>query len=119
MFVGAPVLTECRRGDKEAVDRRMDFIKDIPIIGMTDETVALAAVYQKLLKIPESAKADCEHLAICVLNRIDVLLSWNMAHLGTVTWRKMSIYNSKRNLWIPDLETPENIHSYMKEMGML
>ena len=118
LFVGAPVLTECQRGNKEAAARRMEFIKGIPIIRLTDEADTLAAVYQKLLEIPENAKADCEHLAICVINRIDILLSWNMAHLGVVTWHKMRTYNDKHTLWTPTLATPESIHSYLKKGGI-
>jgi hypothetical protein len=119
LFVGDPVVTECRRGDKEAAARRMDFIKGIPVLELTGNADALAIVYQKLLEIPENAQADCEHLAICVLNRIDFLLSWNMTHLGPTTWNKTRTYNDAHRLWTPTLVTPESIHPYLRKGGIV
>jgi hypothetical protein len=57
----------------------------------TAEVIRLADVYFDLLKIPPKAKMDCSHLAVCVVNRIDYLLTWNFAHLGTASYMKEGI----------------------------
>jgi len=59
-------------------------MKDIPVFPVTSTEDAIAAEYQRLLGIPDRARADCVHLAVCVTNRVDYLLTWNCTHLGTV-----------------------------------
>ena len=62
-----------------------------------------------------TAKTDCSHLAICVVNKIDFLLSWNMTHLGDVAHDKVLEYNIKRNLWVPSLLDPD---TFMRKMQL-
>jgi len=77
---------------------------------VTDAEIALAAEYQRLLGIPERAKLDCVHLAVCVTNKVDYLLTWNCGHMGTVAQAAVTEYNTKRGLWVPRMVTPENIN---------
>jgi predicted nucleic acid-binding protein len=107
LYISQFVLQECKQGDSEAAKRRLDFIKDIPLILEKDSTMDLANEYFNLLKIPERAKTDCFHLAICVEAKIDYLLSWNCSHLGVNAYAKIYEYNNKRGIWIPELVTPE------------
>ena len=107
LYVSQYVIDECSLGDADAANRRLAFIKDIPVIPKSEETKALADIYQKLLDIPEEAKIDCYHLATCVLSEMDYLLSWNCKHLGIQTYTKIQKYNEKHNLFTPLLITPE------------
>jgi hypothetical protein len=115
LVVSQYVIDECSLGDPEAARKRLNFLEGIPVLEKADETEALAVVYQELLGIPEKAKADCFHLAICVLNRVDFLLSWNFTHLGLASYIKAREYNDRRGLWTPVLVTPENIYGFVKE----
>lgn len=85
----------------------MDFITGIPIIPYDKSITELADSYQSLLKIPEKSKLDCFHLAVCVVTRIDYLLSWNFKHLGISTFAKLQKYNANNGLHTPLLLTPE------------
>jgi hypothetical protein len=90
------VRDECERGDPEAARRRIAFldgIEEYPVIG---EMKALALTYQALLHIPAEAVLDCTHLAVCVLRRVDFLLSWNLAHLGELAQEKARVYAQVR-----------------------
>jgi hypothetical protein len=107
-------IAECSRGNPEAAGKRLDFLSGIQVLSKTPETEALAMVYKKLLQIPDDAETDCLHLAVCVLNRIDFLLSWNCRHLGDVSHDKIMQYNTRYGLWTPALVTPENINSFME-----
>jgi hypothetical protein len=107
LFVSQDVIDECNLGDPDAAQKRLDFISGIPLLPITPEVDTLAAVYQKLLDIPDRAKTDCSHLAICVIEKIDFLLSWNCAHLGVQANSKIRDYNEKHHLWTPLLVTPE------------
>jgi predicted nucleic acid-binding protein len=115
LYISQFVLQECKQGDPEAVKRRLDFIKDIPLILEKDSTVNLANEYFNLLKIPERAKTDCFHLAVCVEAKIDYLLSWNCSHLGINAYAKIYEYNNKRGIWIPELVTPEMLIQLERE----
>jgi hypothetical protein len=115
LYVSDYVYEECSDGDEKAAAKRINFIRGIEILHRTDEVEELADIYQKLLAIPDEAKMDCSHLAVCVLNRIDFLLTWNFTHLGPASYLKAKVYNDSRTLWTPVLVTPENIYSFIKE----
>jgi hypothetical protein len=116
LYVSYYVIAECSDGDPEAAKARLDFLKNIYVFPQTPEVEELAAIYQKLLSIPEEAKMDCSHLAVCVLNRVDFLLTWNFTHLGEASYRKAQEYNTIHSLWTPALVTPETIYSYLTEV---
>jgi hypothetical protein len=103
------VLDECSNGDPAAARRRLDLLQGIRILPKTPEITALATVYQKLLEIPDRAKADCNHLATCVTWHIDYVLTWNFAHMGINTYIKLREYNDQHELWTPVLINPEDI----------
>jgi len=107
LIVSQYVIDECKLGDPGAAQKRLSLITDIPVLEESDEVNRLAAIYQNLLGIPEKAKADSFHLAICVIAKVHYLLSWNCAHLGFNAYLKIREYNEKHGLWTPLLVTPE------------
>jgi len=107
LYISRYVWEECEEGDKDAAKRRLYLIKDIRHLQANSEVEELAEEYFKYLDIPQKAKTDCFHLAICVVNKIDFLISWNMSHLGGATYLKTATFNIKRNLWLPQLLTPD------------
>jgi predicted nucleic acid-binding protein len=48
------------------------------------EVELLAAEYQRLGAIPLGHLEDATHVAICTVNEVDVLVSWNFRHLANV-----------------------------------
>lgn len=107
LYISQYVVDECARGDADAAQRRLDFIKDIESLRVSENTEQLAKTYQELLGIPEDAKIDSFHLAICVESNIDFLLSWNFKHLSVTSQRKLFTYNQAHGLPTPFLITPE------------
>jgi hypothetical protein len=107
LVISQDVIGECSRGDPEAARRRLDFMRGIEQLSRPDGIDLLAQEYQKILAIPDDAKTDCVHLAYCVLEKIDFLLSWNCRHLGLVSYEKVKEYNTPRGLWTPRLVSPE------------
>ena len=100
-------VTECRKGDPTAAQRRLDSIIGIPLLQITDAIESLSNSYMKLLSIPKDSMVDTLHLAICVVNQIDYLLTWNCKHLGPFTMQRVQTYNNKHRLFVPILVTPE------------
>jgi len=111
VFTSKFVYDECSKGDGEAVKRRLDFIKGIKMLPFSNFTESLAVVYQKELNIPERAKLDTYHLAICVEHKIDYLLSWNFTHMGGNSYKKLLEYNQINELHTPLLVTPDTINT--------
>ncbi|MDR0656451.1 MAG: type II toxin-antitoxin system VapC family toxin [Treponema sp.] len=111
------VLDECGCGDPDAVRRRLEFLAGIKELPITDEVNTLAEIYQKLLGIPDRAKVDCVHLAVCVTYHVDILLTWNCAHLGWMVQNQAVKYNEKYGFWTPALATPDNIFAEVREQS--
>jgi len=107
LYVSQYVIDECSLGDSDAAIKRLDFLRNIPVIPKSEQVTELADVYQRLLNISNHAKIDCFHLATCVAAEMDYLLSWNCTHLGIHTFVKIQEYNEKQRLFIPLLLTPE------------
>jgi hypothetical protein len=107
--ISQDVLDECSNGDPAAAKQRLDLLQGIRILPKTEDITTLAVDYQKLLKIPDHAKADCIHIATCVKWHIDYLLTWNFAHMGINTYIKLRKYNDQHGLWTPVLINPEDI----------
>jgi len=115
LFISQYVFAECSDGDPEAAKRRLELIKDISYIPITEEIEELAEEYFSYLGIPFKAKTDCFHLAVSVVGKIDYLMSWNMTHLGGHSYNKVAEYNYKKNLWLPKMYTPDVIMDSEKE----
>jgi hypothetical protein len=115
LFISQYVIDECSLGDPGAAKRRLDFLKGIPSLGQSEKVDELAAIYQTLLQIPDRAKTDCFHLAVCVIWKINFLLTWNCTHLGANSSLKIQEYNGKHRLWTPLLITPDLIMETKEE----
>lgn len=107
LYISEAVIAECGQGDEELSKRRLEVIKGIKILNLTDEVVNLANVYYKLLSIPEKSRVDSLHLAIAVIHEIDYLLTWNCKHMahGEVK-TKIHYHNKQKNLFEPVILTP-------------
>jgi hypothetical protein len=111
------VIDDCKLGDEEAAEKRLDWLKGIRLLPISAEVEKLAVEYQNLLAIPEKAKEDSFHLAICVVEHIDYLLTWNCRHLGPRSLIDMVKYNTPKGLWAPVLTTPDLFESEEENNG--
>lgn len=107
LFISQFVLNEMAAGDRTRAKDRLDAVRDIPLLPISDDVTALAAVYVDLLEIPPRATTDALHLALVVAHEIDFLLTWNCRHLanGRVLLA-IKEYNLKRRLFLPVIVTP-------------
>jgi hypothetical protein len=107
LYTSQYVIEECSAGDPNASKKRIDFLSEITVLPKTDKIANLAKTYFGILSIPERAKTDCFHLAACVINELNYLLSWNFTHLGFNTYIEVVRYNTDHGLWSPVLITPD------------
>lgn len=107
LYISEAVIAECSQGDQEQSKQRLEVIRGIKVLSLSDEVFELAEVYYKLLSIPEKSRVDSLHLAITVIHEINYLLTWNCKHMAHGEIRtKIHYYNKQNNLFEPVILTP-------------
>jgi predicted nucleic acid-binding protein len=113
LYISEAVLEEIRGGDAKAVERRLAFVEDLPILAINEKAAKLSKEYQTRLGLPRSAKLDDLHLAIAVAYELDYLLTWNCAHLANgIVIRRLQAANAIIGLSTPIIVTPEELMEY-------
>ena len=84
--------------------------KQIERVELTEEATILADRYIADQVVGKTSKADCQHIAIATINKVDVLVSWNFKHI--VNLKRIRGYNSvnlKNNYSMLEIRTPKEI----------
>ena len=110
LYVSAAVMEEIVAGDSENAQRRLDLVKNLPVLELDDEVDYLAREYEKRLGLSGQAKADIPHFAFAVAYGMDFLLTWNCKHIanGLVVQRLRKV-NAELSRGTPLVLTPEEI----------
>ncbi len=103
---------------RQAPQHIKDLIKSLPsdnfeYISITDEATELAKAYISEKVVGKTSFADCLHIAIATIQRVDILASWNFKHIVNVT--RIRGYNSVNiKLGYPtiDIRSPKEIVEY-------
>lgn len=107
LYISEFVVIESERGDQTLANRRIELIRNIPVLPTIKEVTDLALKYFSLLGIPEKSKLDVFHLAITVIYEIDYLLTWNCKHMAHGEIRRViNRFNRANNLFEPVILTP-------------
>ena len=85
LFVSEVVIQEASAGAAEAVQRRLDAIKGIPELKITDEVRDLAKALIDKGQLPHKVSVDALHIATATVNGMDYLLTWNCRHIANAT----------------------------------
>lgn len=103
VYISDLVITEIEATkDAEKQAQLLNVTENYPI-GFVDEQqsteiVRLADLYLKKGILPAKSKADAFHIAICVVNQIDILLTWNYKHLANINRKhKITQVNIENN----------------------
>lgn len=85
--------------DKKEMIKGLLLSKNIEILEISDDARKLSEIYIKDGAIPPSEPEDALHIAICVLNKIPYLASWNFKHIVSINLiRKIHEINNKMKL---------------------
>ena len=82
LFVSDVVVAECAAGDPTAASEREVFLVGLPILATTKEAEALADALISAMAMPQKAALDALHISVTAVNGIDILLTWNCAHIA-------------------------------------
>lgn len=88
-YVSALVFEEAGRGDPDQARMRLAAIEGFPMLDIDDEARTLA---EKIIAgggIPAEYPEDALHIAVAAVNGIEVLITWNFAHLNNPFTRQM------------------------------
>ena len=109
-FISQVVIDEASAGNSSEAVKRMDIIKDLPVLEFTDEAESLALTILSSGKFPHHANRDAAHIAIAAANSIDYLLTWNCKHLANAQIiRKISVVCNNEGFNMPVICTPEEL----------
>lgn len=85
-------------------------VQGFKILPVTDEALALSAIYVQHGVIPGKYAADAEHVAIAVVNDINYFASWNYKHLVKVaTRREINLINALNGYGPIEIVTPPEL----------
>jgi predicted nucleic acid-binding protein len=80
----AVVWEEACDGDPVAAQQRLDQLKNLTEVPVGHESTVLADKLIRASALPKKALADAMHVAVCAVNGIDVLVTWNCRHIANV-----------------------------------
>ena len=81
LFTSELVVSEAAAGHPDASERRLNFLRGIPELPLTDSARELAEVILSEGVLPENAGIDALHIAIATVHHMDLLLTWNCRHI--------------------------------------
>lgn len=87
-YISALVLQEASGGDPISAERRLEALKGIPVLEITDEAEDFAVALVKAGPIPETHSEDALHISLAVINGMDFLVTWNFHHINNAKMKK-------------------------------
>jgi predicted nucleic acid-binding protein len=81
LFTSELVLAEAGQGDLDAARKRIERLKDVPNLEVTNEVVGLAKKLVVDGALPSEAMDDAMHVAVAAVHGVEYLLTWNCRHL--------------------------------------
>jgi hypothetical protein len=109
-YISALVYQEAGKGDSEQATMRIESIKPFRMLDIDDGTRLLA---EKIIiggGIPEQYPEDALHIAAAAVNGIDVLITWNFAHLNNPFTRMMIRQIVENEGYVcPEICSPEEL----------
>lgn len=109
-FISALVYQEAEKGDPVLAQARLAACAKFPMLGIDEEARALAEEVLAGHGVPAEFPEDALHIAVAVVNGMDVLVTWNFAHLNNPFTRLMvrqAVENAGYRC--PEICTPEEL----------
>lgn len=85
-FISSTVLEEISRASQEKQRTLLSLVEDYNLIPLEidEEIESLAGLYIQNKIIPQRYEEDAIHIAVAVINDLDVIVSWNFKHIVRV-----------------------------------
>jgi hypothetical protein len=110
LFVSQLVLQEAAAGDPDAAARRIESLREIPVLGLSEAAADLAQELVRRVPLPERAALDALHIGIATVNGMDYLLTWNCKHIANATYQpRIGLVCRDQGYEPPVICTPEEL----------
>ncbi|MBU4272027.1 MAG: type II toxin-antitoxin system VapC family toxin [Planctomycetes bacterium] len=87
LYVSQLVFEEASAGDSDAARRRIETLRPIVRLDITDQTTMLGKRLVAGIPLPAKARADALHIAVAATNGMNYLLTWNCTHIANAALR--------------------------------
>ena len=109
-YVSALVFEEAGRGDPDQAQMRLAAIAKFPMLDIDDEARSLAEKIIAKKGIPAEDPEDALHIAVAAVNGIEVIITWNFAHLNNpFTRKKVRNIVEAEGYSCPEICSPEEL----------
>jgi predicted nucleic acid-binding protein len=88
-YISALVHEEAAQGDPDQAEKRLQAIRQFSMLDVDEQAQALAESIIADRAVPREYPEDALHIAIAAVNGIQLLLTWNFAHLNNPFTRVM------------------------------
>lgn len=110
LVISELVFREAEGGDQAASGLRIDYLSGINTLEISDDAISLAEILVKEGPIPREYGEDALHIALCAVNGIDFLLTWNCKHLANAAHRhRIEAVVENEGYSCPVICTPEEL----------
>jgi hypothetical protein len=110
LFASQVVLDESAAGDPQMASKRMEILRDVPLLEITPGVAELAAALIVQLPLPPCAGADAAHIATAAYHGMNFLLTWNCSHIANAALRpRIEKICREQGYTAPVLCTPEEL----------
>lgn len=120
LFIGVTsevVEAEITDAPKNVKEKFIEFLDMNPeILKINEETLNLVRSYSDYNILPKKFRNDMLHIALATIANVDILVSWNFAHIVRFDKiRQFNAVNLRQGYHILDIYSPMEVTSYEKE----
>jgi predicted nucleic acid-binding protein len=109
-YVSAIVYEEARKGDPEQAKMRLAAIEGFPMLDIDEDARFLAERIIAGRGIPADYPEDALHIAVAAVNGMDVVVTWNFAHLNNpFTRRAIRRIVEREGYSCPEICSPQEL----------
>jgi predicted nucleic acid-binding protein len=88
LYISQVVLDEVARGDDKMASRRLEILRNFPLLEIDQAVQQLAAQFLSKSNLPPKASDDALHIAAATVYGLDYLLTWNCKHIANAQIQK-------------------------------
>ena len=109
-YISAIVYEEAGKGDPDQVRKRLAAFEVFPMLDIDDDARFLAEKIIDGKGIPADYPEDALHIAVAAVNGMDVLVTWNFAHLNNpFTRRAVRSIVEREGYACPEICSPQEL----------
>ena len=110
LMVSEVVIRECGAGDSESAKKRLDVVRNLQLLFITDQAIKIAEALINEKIVPLKAIEDALHIAIATAHGMDYLVTWNCRHIANPEiQRGIASYLENIGTALPFICTPEEL----------